>query len=639
VAETRRGMLMPAPLRAVTIEGGFWGPRVTTNRQVTLKIEHAQCKKTGRIDAWKLDWRPGMPNEPHKFWDSDVAKWIEAAAYSLATHPDKRLEKHLDEVIDLIADAQQPDGYLNIHYTVVEPDQRWRNLAVNHELYCAGHLMEAAVALLEATGKRTLLDCLCRYADYIDSVFGHGKSRRRGAPGHEEIELALVRLTHATGEARYLKLAKFFIDERGRRPNVFDIEARARGEAPENVFGNWDYCQAHLPVRRQTTAEGHAVRAMYLYCGMADVAADTGDKALLAACKRLWKNVVERRMYVTGGIGSIKDGERFTYDYDLPNEIAYNETCAAIGLVFWAHRMLQIEPDGGTADVMERALYNGTISGVSLDGKRFFYDNLLAVHPKAPAFRGQKPPAREPWFGCACCPPNIARLLASLGGYAYSQGPGALYAHLYIQGRAELTVGGQTVALVQKTEYPWKETVRLTVRPERPARFTLALRIPGWCRAARLKVNGKPTGLARITKRGYARLTRLWRTGDTVELRLSMPVERIEAHPSVREDCGRVALMRGPVVYCLEQIDNGPDLHDITLPAGARLQSRFEPETLGGVVTVTATATHRDPANWRGRLYRPTGASRKRRVRVKAVPYYAWANRGPGEMLVWIRSD
>jgi len=628
--------LTPVSFKNVIIEGGFWGARMETNRKVTLPIEYEQCKKTGRLDAWKLDWKPGKPNKPHYFWDSDVAKWIEAAYYTLGTHPDPKLEKMVDYVVDLIAKAQQPDGYVNIYFTVVEPEMRWKNLRYHHELYCAGHLMEAAVAHYQATGKRNFLDVMCRYADYIASVFGPRKGQLRGYPGHEEIELALVKLYRVTGEKRYLRLAKFFIDERGRRPFYFDIEVRKRGEDPGPYQPRkYDVFQAHLPVRKQATAEGHAVRACYLYAGMADVAAESGDRELFDACKRIWRNITERRMYVHGGVGSTRFGERFTFDYDLPNEEAYAETCAAIALVFFAHRMLQIEADSRYADVMERALYNGVVSGVSLDGRKFFYDNLLAVHPEYYKFSGQKPPFRQEWFGCACCPPNIARMLASLGGYVYSQAKDEVYVHLYAAGSARLDVDGRRVAIEQETDYPWKEDVRLVVRAGEPTAFSLALRIPGWCRGARLAVNGKAVRVE--PKKGYAKIKRTWKNGDRVDLRLPMPVERIEAHPSVRHDCGRVALQRGPVVYCLEEADNGKNLNDIVLPHDARLRVKFDRRLLGGVPVITAAARRRDTKSWKGGLYRPAGTSMKPAV-LKAIPYFGWANRGAGEMIVWIRS-
>jgi len=643
--------LVPVPLTRVAIDGPFWAPRLAVNRAVTIPENYAKCQATGRIDAFRLDWRPGSAEEPpHHFWDSDVAKWLEAAAYSLATHPDAETEAQVDAVVDLIAAAQQPDGYLNVHFTVVEPQNRFRNLRDMHELYCAGHLMEAAVAHYQATGKRKLLDVMCRYADYIDTVFGPEPGKKRGYCGHEEIELALVKLYRATGEERYLHLAKFFVDERGRQPHYYDIEARARGEDPTKTFfgGDYAYLQAHVPVREQTDITGHSVRAMYLCSGMADVAMETGDVTLLPALERLWRSATERRMYVTGGIGSSAYLERFTFDYDLPNDIAYAETCAAIALVFFAHRMLQITGDGAYADVMERALYNGVISGVSLAGDTFFYANPLEVDPIAHANRpdlfGKNTilPRREPWFSCSCCPPNLARMLASLGQYVASTGldpaqRSQVFIHLYMGGRVELELADGGLVLTQETRYPWDGDVRITVQPDAPARFTLALRIPGWATASRSRVNGREVDLKGITQKGYAHIDRVWRPGDAVDLSLPMPVERIEAHPAVRADSGRVALQRGPLVYCLEEADSGPRLGDIALPMDATLRAEFDPSLLGGVVAISAEAQRRALEGWDGLLYQPR-PTQTERVTIKAVPYFAWANRVPGEMLVWIRS-
>lgn len=622
-------------MKQVKLADPFWAPRMETNRRVTLPIEYEQCKKTGRIDAFRLDWKPGMPNPPHIFWDSDVYKWIEAGAYALATGRDAQLEKLFDDVIDLIAGAQQKDGYLNVHFTVVEPGKRWTNLRDCHELYCAGHLFEAAVAYAEATGKRKLLDVACRYADHIDSVFGTEPGKRRGYCGHEEIELALVKLSRITGTRRYMELAKYFIDERGRTPYYFDIEARERGEDPSKHWTagpgplRYEYCQAHKPVREQTEVVGHAVRAMYLYSAMADLAGEFADKALFSATKRLWEHLTTRRMYITGGIGPSRHNEGFTCDYDLPNETAYAETCAAIGLVFWAHRMLQLEPDSRYADIMERALYNGVTSGVSLDGRRFFYENPLASLGRH---------HRQDWFDCACCPPNIARLIASIGQYVYSLGEKAVYVHLYAQGEAFIEVDGTALRTVQKTMYPWDGKVVLELEPERPARFALALRLPGWCRKPKVSLNGKAFSLSGRVRCGYAVIEREWRAGDRVEVLLPMSVERVEAHPEVRPDCGRIALMRGPIVYCLEEADNGRLLHDVVIPREAKLSARMEKDLLGGVVVVTGKAYRRDMRGWDGVLYRAE-RSKTKPFTFKAVPYCVWDNRSPGEMLVWVRDS
>ncbi|MBM4143891.1 MAG: glycoside hydrolase family 127 protein [Lentisphaerae bacterium] len=630
------------PFTRVALDDPFWAPRQAVNREVTLPTEYEQCRKTGRIDAFKLAWKPGMPNEPHIFWDSDVGKWIEAAAYSLKTHPDRKLERLVDDVVALVAGAQQPDGYLNTHFTVVEPEKRWANLAEWHELYCAGHLMEGAVAYFEATGKRALLDVMRRYADHIGQVFGRGPGQKRGYCGHEEIELALVKLYRATGERRYLDLAKYFIDERGTEPPYFVAEAEALKRKGWRKYGwgggEYSVFQAHKPVREQDEVVGHAVRAMYLYCGMADVARETGDATLLPPLRKLWAHVTRKRMYVTGGIGSSRHNEGFTFDYDLPNETAYCETCASVGLVFWAHRMLQLTGRGEYADVMERALYNGVLSGVSLDGRRFFYANPLAAYPAAGKGAAENVAAeRREWFGCACCPPNIARLIASVGQYVCSESDDAAAVHLYAQGDVELHVAGRRAGLRMTTRYPWDGAVRMRLTPERPTAFTLALRIPGWCAKFALSVNGKAVRAA--ARGGYARIRRRWQAGDTVKLVLAMPVLQAEANPRVRMDCGRVALQRGPLVYCLEQADNGRELRDITIPPASAFKPVFRKNLLGGVAVLRARAWRRSPRDWAGddqALYRTTPSARVR-VSVTAVPYCVWGNRAPGrEMLVWL---
>lgn len=618
----------------MSIDDPFWSPRLEINRTRTLYHVYQMCQQTGRIDAFLLDWKPGKEPKPHYFWDSDVAKWVEAASYSLATHPDPDLKEKLDEVVAKIAGAQQPDGYLNIYFTVVEPEKRWTNLGMWHELYCAGHLFEAAVAHYQATGERTLLDCAIRYADYIDSVFGPQPGKRDGCPGHQEIELALVKLYRVTGERRYLHLSRFFLDQRGQKPSFFVREMERL--SPEDAVLNrhffqrgatydTQYVQDHLPVWEQSDIVGHAVRATYMICGMIDAGLELGDKELIDAAYRLWKSACQRRMYVTGGIGSQRANEGFTSDYDLPNETAYAETCAAIGLVFWNHRMLHVQPDSRFADVMERALYNGVISGVSLDGERFFYENPLES-------RGDH--HRQDWFGCSCCPPNIARLLASLGGYIYSEALDAIFVHLYIGGSTRCRLGATDVTLRQESRYPWDGRIRLTLEPDRQASFDLALRIPGWCRSFKVTVNGQDaSGMGSIHK-GYLYLRRHWRRGDVVELELDMPVERVYAHPAVRQTAGCVALQRGPVVYCLEGVDNPFPLHQVALPPESRLEATFEPDLLGGVVTLQGEALLDEESG--GDLYRTTPPAR-RPVRIKAVPYATWDNREPGPMRVWIR--
>ncbi|MFC5469210.1 glycoside hydrolase family 127 protein [Cohnella suwonensis] len=583
------------------------------------------------------------------FQDSDVAKWLEAVAYGLAATPDPELEKLADETIDLLGRAQQADGYLNTFFTIKYPDRRWSNERDDHETYCAGHLIEAAVAYYETTGKIKLLDIACKLADHIDTVYGAEEGKLRGYPGHQEIELALMRLYEATGDERYLKLSRYFIDERGQEPNYFKLEADKRAErfGRESLLAegyyhlykhNYEYNQSHLPVREQQHAVGHAVRAVYMYAGMTDVAAETQDQSLFEACKRLWDNVTRRQMYITGGIGSNHDGEAFSFDYDLPNDTAYTETCASIGLIFWAHRMLHLDPDGKYADVIERALYNGTISGMSLDGKSFFYVNPLEVWPEACKRPDKKhvEPVRQKWFNCACCPPNLARLIASLGGYIYSQSEHIAYVHQYIGSDTKLEVAGRHVRLSQKTNFPWDETIELAVSPDRPGEFTVAVRIPGWCEGAAIQVNGQPVSVEANLHKGYAAITREWKAGDIVLIVLPMPIERVYANPNVRVNAGKVALQRGPVVYCLEQVDNGAILPDISLSEHAALYARFEPDVLSGVTVITGEAVR---GEWPGGDT-PLYAKKKRiehSVKIQAIPYFAWANRGAGEMLVWIR--
>ena len=631
--ETRTPGFVPVPHASVTIDDCFWRPRQEINRTVTLPAQYEHCRETGRLEALRLNWTPGDP-EPHKFWDSDLAKWLEAASYVLARHPDDPLREAVEETVRLFEQAQQPDGYLNSHFQNVEPGNRWTNLRDHHELYCAGHLMEAAVAHAQATGERHFLDAVCRYADHIAARFGPGPEQVPGVPGHEEIELALVRLYRATGRRAYLQQARFFVDQRGRTPKYFRKEAEARGEAPDHTRRHLSYWQAHKPVREQEKAVGHAVRAAYLYTGMADVAAETGDTSLVTACERLFRNVTRRRMYVTGGIGSTREGERFTEDYDLPNETAYAETCAAIALVFWMHRMLQRECDAKYADTLERALYNGALSGISLDGKRYFYVNPLAVHRGTDSGNGNRRFAgvRQEWFGCACCPPNIARLLASVGGYVASVRASELAVHLYIGGRIETRLAGEAVALDVETNYPWEGTVAVTVHSAARMRFGLRLRIPGWCPEATVEINGVRREPEMI--RGYARLEEEWSDGDRITVRLVMPVQRVYAHARVRADRDRVALQRGPLVYCFEGVDNGGDPDALALPRGRELLPKWEPDLLGGVVTLRTRGVRLQAAG--DALYgtEPPGTGPGDLV---AVPYYAWENRDRGDMLVWIR--
>lgn len=633
---TIKRQLEPVPFTDVTFDDVFWAPRLEVNRAVTLPHIYRQCEATGRIDAFDLNFQRPVPSPVVLiFGDSDPAKWLEAASFSLATHPDPSLEALVDRLAGKIIHAQQPDGYLNTHFTAVQPDMRWRNLRDWHELYCAGHLIEGAVAHYRATGQRKLLDALGRYADHIDATFGREPGKKRGYCGHPEIELALVRLYQATHNPRYLKLATYFVDERGTQPNYFDLEARERGDDPARFWARtYEYCQAHLPLREQTKVVGHAVRAMYLLSAAADLAHENDDPTLLETCQRLWHNLIPRRMYLTGGIGPSRHNEGFTEDYDLPDETAYAETCATIGLIQWNQRMLQFKGESRYADVVERGLYNGFLSGVSLDGSRFHYENPLASAGSH---------HRQGWFECPCCPPNIARTLASLGEYFYSTGPNDAWVHLYAQGTARLKVNGNEVILRQLTKYPWDGEVRIEIGVARPQAFTLHLRLPGWCTNWDLRVNGGERYGVRIPRPdAYLEIARTWEPGDVVAYRMEMPIQTVWAHPAVRYLQGRTAIQRGPLVYCLESVDHGGMALDrVSIDPKQVSSGEFEIEhcetVLGGVSIVRGRASAVDESGWDEALYR-TRPPASKPVDITAIPYYAWDNRAPGEMRVWMRA-
>jgi DUF1680 family protein len=641
-------MLQKIPFTKVELTGGLWKELGNTIRTAALPAQYEKCETTGRLDAFKLQEREGC-GPISGVWESDVAKWMEGAAYSLAQHPDPDLERKLDAIIEDMKRCQEPDGYLNPHNSKYGLENRWTNLRDAHELYCAGHLIEAAVAYWQTSGKRAFLDIMCRYADYIDSVFGPGKDQIPGYPGHQEIELALVKLFEATSEGRYLKLAAFFINQRGSHSkdeeHYFDREARKRGADPDEYrFETHEYSQSHIPVREQTEVVGHAVRALYLYSGMADVAAHTSDKELLAACKRLWKNLVTRRLAITGGVGAREQNEGMTTDFDLPAEGAYNETCAAIALVFWAHRLFLATGESEYLDVMERAMFNGTISGLAHTGTEYFYGNPLAVHPGFDGngvYHGQRQHEsmvdgqyrRIPWFNCSCCPTNLARYIPQISGYLYAVKETTLYACVYADSRAILTIGASEVKLTQTTDYPWDGRVTFTVSPAAITEWTLALRIPGWCRQAEVKVNGQ--SVEATPTHGFVCIEREWQEGDTVELFLSMPVEQMAVNPRARQVAGKVALQRGPVVYCLEEVDNGSNLTNVFLKEDTSFKIEQGPESLGGVPVLTAAAWAEDLVPWADALY----ALRRQGMvprNIAAVPYFLWGNRSPGEMNVFV---
>ena len=580
------------------------------------------------------------------FQDSDVAKWLEAVAWSLCQKPDPGLEKTADEVIELVAAAQCEDGYLNTYFTVKAPEERWTNLAECHELYCAGHMIEAGVAFFQATGKRRLLDVVCRLADHIDSVFGPGDNQLHGYPGHPEIELALMRLYDVTQEPRYMALVKYFVEARGTQPHFYDIEYEKRGKTSYwNTYGPaWmvmdkPYSQAHQPISEQPVAIGHAVRFVYLMTGVAHLARLSQDEGKRRDCLRLWKNMARRQLYITGGIGSQSSGEAFSSDYDLPNDTVYAESCASIGLMMFARRMLEMEADSQYADVMERALYNTVLGGMALDGKHFFYVNPLEVHPKSLKFNhiyDHVKPVRQRWFGCACCPPNIARVLTSLGHYIYTPHDDALYINLYIGNSVEIPVGNEALRLRISGNYPWQEQVKIVIDSSSPVNHTLALRLPDWCDKPQVTLNGAP--VTQDVRKGYLHISHLWQEGDTLQLTLPMPVRRIYGNPLVRHQAGQVAVQRGPLVYCLEQADNGEQLHNLQLPRDDRF-STFEGKWIFARKILLQVPgykqTARDAENQALWHYDRAPSSRHPQV-LTFIPWFSWANRGEGEMRIWV---
>jgi hypothetical protein len=624
--------IQPVSFTAVHVNDQFWAPRLEINRKVSIPTAFEQCERTGRVDNFvraamvlehqdlKDKHAPGYP-----FDDTDPYKVIEGASYALSVHPDPELDAYLDKLIAKIAAAQEPDGYIYTTRTI-DPEhphawsgsERWVNEEVqSHELYNLGHLYEAAVAHYEATGKRTLLDVALKSADLLVRTFGPGK--RAIYPGHQIAEMGLVKLYRVTGREQYLTLAQFLLDSR---------------------HGGRSYNQADKPVIEQTEAEGHAVRATYMYSGMADVAAMTGDENYIKAIDAIWQNVVNKKMYLTGGIGSVGAIEGFGPDYDLPNMSAYNETCAAVGDVFWNQRLFLLHGDAKYVDILERTLYNGLISGVSLDGETYFYPNPLESN-------GQH--QRSPWFGVACCPGNITRFMPSLPGYVYAHRGDAIYVNLFMSNRTAVTLaGGRKVELEQETRYPWAGDVQLTVRPEKAGVFTLKIRVPGWARGAAmpgdlyrfadegkrepvtLQINGASAELK--LDNGYATLTREWKAGDRVDLHLPMRVERVLANQNVEADRGRVALQRGPIVFCAEWADS-PDRHvrNIVLDNSQKLQAEFLPTKLKGVEEI-----HGEAVAYR---YDGKGELLHANEAFTAIPYYAWANRGRGQMEVWIAEN
>ncbi|BCN30788.1 glycoside hydrolase family 127 protein [Anaeromicropila herbilytica] len=566
------------------------------------------------------------------FQDSDVAKWLEAAAYSLAMFPDDELEKRCDDIIDLIGRAQHKDGYLNTYFTVKEPEKRWTNLQEAHELYCAGHMMEAAVAYAKSTGKTKLLDIMCRMADHIYTHFI--EEGAEGYSGHPEVELALMRMYRYTNNAHYLELATHFVNTRGVDSDYFIKESKKRDW---KVWGNdasdKEYTQAHLPVREQTKAVGHAVRAVYLYTGMADVAAKTKDESLVNACKTLWDNITECRMYVTGAIGSAYEGEAFTKDNHLPNDTAYAETCASVGLIFFARKMFELDKNSKYADTIERALYNCVLAGMELDGTKFFYVNPLEVIPGISGEAKTHPhtlPQRPNWFACACCPPNVARLLSSIGKYAWSEEGNTLYSNLFIGGTLKLSEKQGKVRV--ETNYPYEGRVEYIFEPsDRKIDMSLAIRIPYWSESTSIQLNGKKAEY--VVKDGYAYITNTFITNDKVTVEFDMSVKRIFARSNISDDSGKVAISSGPLVYCLEGMDNEGDVLGLRVKKDAVTSVKeYDKDILDGIVPLTIEGYRIRKSQSLYSLERPKADA----CYLTFIPYYAWGNRGLNEMRVWI---
>jgi len=621
------------------------------NFRTAAKLQAEKKEKGAAFVPPRYVWRgfealPEDPKNPEEgrfygflFQDSDFSKWIEAVGYSLSQHPDPELEAIADGAIDIVCAAQNEDGYLDTYYIINGMDAAWTNMRDNHELYCFGHLVEGAVAYYQATGKDKLLKAACRFADYVDAHFGLEEGKRRGYPGHEVAEMALVRLYEVTGEEKYLKLAAYFVNERGQEPNYFAQEEaeRAQNEGRPARHANLYYYQAEKPVREQNEAHGHAVRAVYLYSGMADVARMTGDESLFEACKQLWHSIADEKLYITGGIGGTHIGESFSYPFDLPNDSAYSETCAAIGLAFFARRMLQISPDSRYADVMEQALYNTVLSGMALDGKSFFYVNPLSVNPVA-CKRDERlshvKHVRQKWFGCACCPPNIARLASSVAQYAYTEKADTLFTHLYIGGSVSKQFEGGRLTMDMQSDLPWNGHAKAVIHADAPVKATLAFRLPGWSENPAVTCEGKQ----QTVQNGYVYLMGEWQEGDTIAFDMPMPVRIWAADERVRENLGQVAFTRGPVTFCAEEVDNGGNLHLLRIADLDPSHVRVEADETFGHPTVRLTAKARRLVPQSGGLYRAASAPVEEEAEVILVPYYAWANRGEGEMKVWLRS-
>lgn len=585
------------------------------------------------------------------FQDSDVYKWLEAVGNILLLERDEELEKKADSVIDMIEAAQEEDGYLDTYFSIEEPDKKWTDLLECHELYCAGHFIESAVAYYRGTGKRKILDIACRLANHLCRTFGPEEGKNHGYPGHQEIELALIKLCDVTGNQNYLELAKYFINQRG-TDDFFQQEFEKRGkisfwnkavQAEPNItynqFSYKNYNQFHEPVRNQSEPTGHAVRAVYMYTAMADIAARTQEESLLQACKTLWKNIVNKQMYITGGIGSTHSGEAFTVPYDLPNDTNYSETCASIGLMFFAQRMLKAEVNRSYADVMEQALYNTVLGGMNREGNRFFYVNPLCVVPEACTGNPERfhvKPERQKWFACACCPPNIARTLPDLWEYLYMVEQDTAYAHLFMGNQAKIQLESGVLSVSQTTEYPWNGKIHFQVSADTTQPLTLAIRIPTWSKTYTLKENGKEI-VAEMQENGYVYVQRDFHAGVGLDLELDMRPRFVQSNRKVHYNAGKVAIIRGPLVYCIEEADNGKYLAEISIDPKQALTEQ-ESEDFGKCVLIDGKGVRRENKTGEESLY-ALYETEEVPVNIKAVPYFLWNNRGKGEMQVWINAE
>ena len=642
--------LKPIGLHSVRINDGFWRRYMDLIADVAIPYQWdiLNDRIEGQPSHCLRNFRVAAGEEPGRhsgivFIDTDVMKWLETVAYSLTGRPDDELTKNADDVIDLIGRAQRSDGYLNTYYTVARPDKRWGCLTEGHELYCAGHMIEAAVAYFAATGKSPFLDIAVRFADLICDVFGTGPNQNHGYPGHQEIELALVKLYRVTNNRRYLEQAKYFIDVRGQQPNYFveEIE-KTNGEDifnPELKVYDPAYSQSHMPPREQQTAEGHAVRALYMYSAMADIAEAYDDAELLGACEAIWDNIVNKRMYITGSVGSSARMERFTTDYDLPNDVNYSETCASVGLMMFGARMARIKKDASYYDAVEKALYNTVLAGISLSGDRYFYVNPLEVWPKscmAHTSKAHVKTVRQEWFDCACCPTNVARTLTALGDYVASYSRDALYLNLFISHNANVTLAAAAVKYDLHSTFTTDGCAKLCIKPERPAEFEVNIRIPAYIKGCSIKIDGVDAGPVR-KERGYAKLRKLWVGESRIDICFDIQAELIAAHPEVRANAGKVAIVKGPFVYCFEERDNGDNLASVFIRQNAQLTECFDPSLFGGITTIQCKGEKIISMGWGDELYKPVKIETKQTV-LTAIPYYLWGNRGENEMLVWLKT-